>query len=126
MFVSYYVKDQETLVMDYMDKENGKSLLTFTLPIDHNEYHKHDVVICTDFNSNIDAMKLVSYYLLDVQNGRLSPMQIRDLVMEITIEANLQVLESMCIGRHAMHGIAVFHSDYEIELDYDFEWHVER
>ena len=114
MFVSYYVKDQETYVINYEDRENGESLMVLTLPVDPSQWHEHTVTLCDDPSNSLDAVKLVGFHALNANHGRLTEKQVMDMVAEVTREANMLILERTFIENHPIYGTSVFHSDYHI------------
>ena len=126
MFVSYYVKDQETYVINYEDRENGESLMALTLPVDPSQWHEHTVTLCDDPSNSLDTVKLVGFHMLTANRGRLTEKQVMDMVAEVTREANMLILEHAYISSHPIFGTSVFHSDYFLTMDNECFMHEER
>ena len=114
MFVSYYVQNQETYVINYEDRENGESLMALTLPVDPNKWHEHTVTLCEDPSNSLDTVKLVCLHALNANHGCLTEKQVRDFVAEVATEANTMLLERTFIENHPIYGTSVFHSDFNL------------
>ena len=116
MFVSYYVKDQETYVIHYTEYHTGHGLMTLTLPVDPSKWHEHTVSLCSDACDKIDVVKLVCFHALNANHGCLTEKQVMEMVAEVATEANTMLLERTFIENHPIYGTSVFHSDYHLYL----------
>ena len=123
MFQTFYLSDQthyKLVIHTSFKSENP--ILTITVPVDLELWQESQVHILGDQDS-LDLVKLVSYF--EIHNDRIPQHTAKHISDSIAFECNLQLLEPQDLGR-SEHGVRVFYSDFELNLDHDQEWVINK